>query len=138
MFSMTPIAGALALLLCATALAAPATPGTTPGSLLSQSKGLPEDFEQHFFDVPLAVRVELDQQFLGEAMIVLGRDDRITLLQFNDIGDSPVSATTRATWEQLLQQGLRLGSCQQSCPSQLLAVHYSLEKLTGVDSHRER
>ncbi|WP_426128361.1 CS1-pili formation C-terminal domain-containing protein [Pseudomonas sp. DWP1b1] len=127
MFSMTPIAGALALLLCASALAAPATPGTTPGSLLSQSKGLPEDFEQHFFDVPLAVRVELDQQFLGEAMIVLGRDDRITLLQFNDIGDSPVSATTRATWEQLLQQGLRLGSCQQSCPSQLLAVHYSLE-----------
>ena len=127
MFSMTPIAGALALLLCASALAAPATPGTTPGSLLSQSKGLPEDFEQHFFDVPLAVRVELDQQFLGEAMIVLGRDDRITLLQFNDIGDSSVSATTRATWEQLLQQGLLLGSCQQSCPSQLLAVHYSLE-----------
>jgi len=81
---------------------------------------------------------DLDQQFLGEAMIVLGRDDRITLLQFNDIGDSPVSATTRATLEQLLQQGLLLGSCQQSCPSQLLAVHYSLEKLTGVDSHRER
>ena len=127
MFSMTPIAGALALLLCASALAAPATPGTTPGSLLSQSKGLPAEFEQHFFDVPLAVRVELDQQFLGEAMIVLGRDDRITLLQFNDIGDSPVSATIRATWEQLLQQGLSLGSCQQSCPSQLLAVHYSLE-----------
>lgn len=127
MFSMTPIAGALALLLCASALAAPATPGTTPGSLLSQSKGLPAEFEQHFFDVPLAVRVELDQQFLGEAMIVLGRDDRITLLQFNDIGDSPVSATTSATWEQLLQQGLSLGSCQQSCPSQLLAVHYSLE-----------
>ena len=113
MFSRTPIAGALALLLCASAWAAP---GTTPGNLLSQSQGLPEDFEQHFFDVPLAVRVELDQQFLGEAMIVLGRDDRITLLQFNDIGDSPVSATTRATLEQLLQQGLLLGSCQQSCP----------------------
>lgn len=124
MFSRTPIAGALALLLCASAWAAP---GTTPGNLLSQSQGLPEDFEQHFFDVPLAVRLELDQQFLGEAMIILGRDDRITLLEFTDTGDSPVSATTRANWEQLLQQGMALGGCQQSCPSQLLAVHYSLE-----------
>ncbi|MCR4538720.1 CS1-pili formation C-terminal domain-containing protein [Pseudomonas sp. 18.1.10] len=124
MFSRTPIAGALALLLCVSAWAAP---GTTPGNLLSQSQGLPEDFEQHFFDVPLAVRVELDQQFLGEAMIVLGRDDRITLLEFTDSGDSPISASTRATWEQLLQQGMALGGCQQSCPSQLLAVHYSLE-----------
>ena len=124
MFSRTPIAGALALLLCASAWAAP---GTTPGNLLSQSQGLPEDFEQHFFDVPLAVRLELDQQFLGEAMIVLGRDDRITLLEFTDTGDSPVSATTRANWDQLLQQGMALGGCQQSCPSQLLAVHYSLE-----------
>lgn len=124
MFSRTPIAGALALLLCASAWAAPRT---TPGNLLSQSQGLPEDFEQHFFDVPLAVRLELDQQFLGEAMIILGRDDRITLLEFTDTGDSPVSATTRANWEQLLQQGMALGGCQQSCPSQLLAVHYSLE-----------
>lgn len=127
MFSKTPIAGALALLLCASALAAPAAPGTTPGSLLSQSQGLPDDFEQHFFDVPLAVRIELDQQFLGEAMIVLSRDDRMTLLEFNDIGDSPVSAGTRTTWAQLLQQGMPLGSCQQSCPQQLLAIHYSLE-----------
>ncbi|HCT08202.1 MAG TPA: pilus assembly protein PapC [Pseudomonas sp.] len=127
MFSMTPIAGALALLLCASALAAPVAPHTSPGNLLSQSQGLPDDFEQHFFDVPLAVRVELDQQFLGEAMIVLSRDDRITLLEFNDIGDSPVSASTRTTWEQLLQSGMPLGSCQQSCPQQLLAIHYNLE-----------
>jgi hypothetical protein len=124
MFPMTPIAGALALLLCAGAFAAP--PDTTSGSLLNQSKGLPDDFEQHFFDVPLAVRVELDQQFLGEAMIVLGRDDRITLLEFTDSGDSPFSAADRATWEQLLQQGMPLGSCVRSCPAQLLAVHYSL------------
>lgn len=127
MFSMTPIAGALAMLLCASALAAPAAPGTTPGNLLSQSQGLPDDFEQHFFDVPLAVRVELDRQFLGEAMIVLGRDDRMTLLEFNAIGDSQLSASTRATWTQILQGGLPLGSCEQRCPSQLLAVHYSLE-----------
>lgn len=127
MFSKTPIAGALALLLCASAWAAPTAPGTTPGSLLSQSEGLPKDFEQHFFDVPLAVRVELDQQFLGEAMIVLGRDDKITLLEFTDIGDSNFTAADRDTWQQLLQQGMPLGGCETSCPAQLLAVHYSLE-----------
>lgn len=127
MFSMTPIAGVLALLLCASALAAPTAPGTTPGSLLSQSQGLPKDFEEHFFDVPLAVRVELDQQFLGEAMIVLGRDDRITLLEFTDTVDSAFTATERDTWQQLLQHGMALGGCQRSCPSKLLAVHYSLQ-----------
>ncbi|RUQ46667.1 pilus assembly protein PapC, partial [Corynebacterium pseudodiphtheriticum] len=127
MFPMTPIAGALALLLCASALAAPSAPGTTPRSLLLQSKELPSDFEQHFFDVPLAVRVELDQQFLGEAMIVLGRDDRITLLAFGDVADSQFSASERDKWQQLLQQGMPLGSCERSCPSQLLAVHYSIE-----------
>ncbi|ROM57791.1 pilus assembly protein PapC [Pseudomonas poae] len=127
MFSMTPIAGALALVLCASALAAPTAPGTTPGSLLSQSKGLPADFEQHFFDVPLAVRVELDQQLLGEAMIVLGRDDQITLLEFTDLADSTFSTAERGRWEQILQQGMPLGSCERSCPAQLLAVHYSIE-----------
>ena len=63
MFPMTPIAAALALLFCASAIAAPvSSAGTTPRSLLAQAKGLPADFEEHFFDVPLAVRVELDQQ----------------------------------------------------------------------------
>lgn len=127
MFSKTSIAGALALMVSASALAATA-PGTTPGSLLSQSKGLPKDFEEHFFDVPLAVRVELDQQSLGEAMIVLGRDDRITLLEFADTDESTVSAAERGRWEQLLQQGMPLGNCERSCPAQLLAVHYNLQE----------
>jgi len=127
MFSKTSIAGALALMVSASALAATA-PGTTPGSLLSQSKGLPKDFEEHFFDVPLAVRVELDQQSLGEAMIVLGRDDRITLLEFTDTDESTVSAAERGRWEQLLQQGMPLGNCERSCPAQLLAVHYNLQE----------
>jgi hypothetical protein len=73
MFPMTPIATALALCFCATALAATTENGHTPRSLLAQAKGLPSEFEEHFFDVPLAVRVELDQQLLGEAMVVLNR-----------------------------------------------------------------
>ena len=69
MFPMTPIAAALACVLCASAFAAPADNDHTPRNLLAQAKGLPAEFEEHFFDVPLAVRVELDQQFVGEAMV---------------------------------------------------------------------
>lgn len=127
MYSMTPIAGALLLLACASAMAAPVSPGAAPGSLLLQSRELPKEFEQHFFDVPLAVRVELDQQFLGEAMIVLGRDDRITLLEFTDTADSKISPTERDNWQQILQNGMALGGCERSCPSRLLALHYSLD-----------
>lgn len=127
MFPMTPIATALALCFCTTAFAAPTENGTTPRSLLAQAKGLPADFEEHFFDVPLAVRVELDQQFLGEAMVVLTRDDGITLVNFTDVGDSRILASEREVWSSYLKQGIGLGSCQSKCPEQLLAVHYSLE-----------
>ena len=75
MFPMKPIAAALALLACSAALAA-ADNSYTPRSLLAQAKGLPSEFEEHFFDVPLAVRIERDEVFMGEAMVVLSRDDR--------------------------------------------------------------
>nr|WP_180205283.1 TcfC E-set like domain-containing protein [Pseudomonas sp. SbOxS1]NYU05333.1 pilus assembly protein PapC [Pseudomonas sp. SbOxS1] len=127
MFPMTPIATALALFFCATAFAAPTENGHTPRNLLAQAKGLPSEFEEHFFDVPLAVRVELDQQFLGEAMVVLSRDDRITLMDFADVSDSVVTASERDIWANYLKQGVVLGGCQAKCPEQLLAVHYSLE-----------
>ncbi|MET0775046.1 MAG: TcfC E-set like domain-containing protein [Pseudomonas mandelii] len=127
MFPMTPIATALALCFCATALAAPADNGHTPRSLLAQAKGLPSEFEEHFFDVPLAVRVELDQQFLGEAMVVLTRDDRITLVDFTDVSDSTIKPSERDVWANYLKQGVVLGDCKANCPAQLLAVHYSLE-----------
>lgn len=137
MFPMTPIAAALAFFLCASALAAPTPVGSTPRSLLAQAKGLPSEFEEHFFDVPLAVRVEVDQQFLGEAMIVLSRDDRITLLDFTDVADSQVPANERDTWAAYLQQGVPLGACAGSCPEQMLAVHYSLENsLVSIATER--
>ncbi|MGC6368917.1 TcfC E-set like domain-containing protein [Pseudomonas sp. K2I15] len=126
MFPMTPIATALALLMCTSALAI-AADGTTPRSLLAQAKGLPADFEEHFFDVPLAVRVERDQHFIGEAMIVLSRDDRLTLLRFTDHQDSKVLAHEHDLWDDYLKQGVKLGACERNCPEQLLAVHYNLE-----------
>lgn len=127
MFPMTPIAAALALLICTNALAAPASAQSTPGSLLAQSQGLPAGFSDHFFDVPLAVRVDLDQQLLGEALIVLSRDDRVTLLEFTDTGDSKVPAATRDTWQAILEEGVSLGPCTQSCPQQLVSAFYNLE-----------
>ncbi|MHC8383431.1 CS1-pili formation C-terminal domain-containing protein [Pseudomonas sp. LB3P14] len=127
MFPMTPIAAAFALLFCASAVAAPDSAGTTPRSLLAQAKGLPADFEEHFFDVPLAVRVELDQQPLGEAMVVLSRDDRITLLEFTDTSENRYGPAEREKWASYLKPGVPLGTCTGSCPDQVLAVHYNLE-----------
>ncbi|WP_223489068.1 TcfC E-set like domain-containing protein [Pseudomonas sp. A-RE-19] len=127
MFPMTPIAAALALLFCASAVAAPVSVGTTPRSLLAQAKGLPADFEEHFFDVPLAVRVELDQQPLGEAMVVLSRDDRVTLLEFTDTSENRYGPAEREKWASYLKPGVALGTCTGSCPDQVLAVHYNLE-----------
>lgn len=126
MFSLRPLVAAIALATCSVVMAAPDN-NYTPRSLLAQAKGLPNDFEEHFFDVPLAVRVERDQQFVGEAMIVLTRDDRITLLEFTDHSDSPITGTERDTWANYLKPGIPLGQCTQGCPEQLLAVHYNLE-----------
>jgi hypothetical protein len=119
----------VAAILLATCTVVTAVPNNTytPRSLLAQAKGLPSEFEEHFFDVPLAVRVERDQQFVGEAMIVLTRDDRLTLLDFTDHSDSPITSTERDIWDNYLKAGAPLGQCTQSCPEQLLAVHYNLE-----------
>ncbi|MBE8591391.1 CS1-pili formation C-terminal domain-containing protein [Pseudomonas sp. MAFF 301449] len=127
MFPMTPIAVALALVICTSALAAPTPIAVTPANLLTQSQGLPAGFVDHFFDVPLAVRVDLDQKFLGEALIVLSRDELVTLLEFTESGDSKVPAAIRDTWQGLLEKGLPLGACTQSCPQQLVSMHYNLE-----------
>ncbi len=127
MFPMMPIAIALALLVCTSALAAPTPGAVTSTSLLTQAQGLPAGFSDHFFDVPLAVRVELDQQLLGEALIVLSQDERVTLLEFTDSGESKVPAATRDTWQSALEKGIALGPCTQSCPQQLVSMHYNLE-----------
>lgn len=87
---------------------------------------LPEDFEAHFFEVPLAVRVELDQRYLGDAMVVLSRDNRVQMLAFTDTEQSTEPATLRQLWLQRLEGGRMLGDCLQNCPDGLQAIHYSL------------
>jgi hypothetical protein len=94
--------------------------------VLSQAAGLPADFNEHFFDVPLAVRVDLDGRFLGEAMVVLTRDERVQLLQFTDASESLETPQTRQQWAVQLAAPTPLGPCPSACNGGLLALHYSL------------
>ena len=126
MVTMTHIAATLVFFWSASAWAASAVKGTSPSNVLAQTKGLPADFEEHLFDVPLAVMVERDQQRVGEASIVLTRDNQLTLLEFTDQDASQVSDDERDTWAHYLKKGVQLGACLKDCPEQLLEVHYNL------------
>jgi outer membrane usher protein FimD/PapC len=108
-------------------------------SLLAQAEGLPKEFHEHFFDVPLAVRVMLDRQVLGDAMVVLSRDERITLLDFTDTRESRIAQAERDQWQRVLQQGIALGACTSRCEG-LIAAHYSLQnsELSLLSSQAER
>ncbi|WP_226504311.1 CS1-pili formation C-terminal domain-containing protein [Pseudomonas sp. MWU16-30317] len=127
MFRMTPLASAIALIACVGMPVAASEPPAAQPSLLAQAKGLPQEFQEHFFDVPLAVRIVLDNKELGEAMVVLSRDDHVTLLDFTDTRDSDIGPAERDLWRARLQQGVALGACQTACDNGLLAVHYSLQ-----------
>jgi len=94
--------------------------------VVSQAQGLPREFEEHFFDVPLAVRVDLDGRYLGDAMVVLSRDERVQLLEFTDHFDSREPETLRRRWQERLSSGRPLGDCKTDCPDGLRAIHYSL------------
>lgn len=96
----------------------------TTASLLQQAGQLPAGFAEHFFDVPLAVRIELNGQLLGEGMITLTSDERVRLLEM-----TPQNGTlsNHSKWVDILSQERRLGDCKNDCPDKLLALHYSIE-----------
>ncbi len=95
-------------------------------SLLTQAQGLPAEFRDHFFDVPLAVRVDLDGRFMAEAMLVLSRDEKVQLLEYTDTHESEVSAQVLQQWLATLNEPQPLGDCTKKCANGLLALHYSL------------
>lgn len=101
---------------------------------------VPEEFEAYFFDVPLAVRVELDQRYLGDALIVLSRDETVQLIEFTETQESRESPALRALWQRRLANGRPLGRCMKECPDGLQAVHYSLveSQLSLVTSNAEK
>ncbi|WP_434628938.1 CS1-pili formation C-terminal domain-containing protein [Chromobacterium sp. CV08] len=127
MITVARLAAALAAsFLCAPCLAgAPAVSARLP--LLAQAAGLPAEFRDHFFEVPLAARVEKDGQALGDAMVLLSRDGAVQLLSFTDAGDSRQPDAERQKWVEALGRPVGLGDCKDSCPPGLLAIHYSLE-----------
>lgn len=125
-FQQTCLAGCIAVALSAP-YSASAAPMTTT-SLLKQTEQLPAGFAEHFFDVPLAVRIELNGQLLGEGMITLSHDERVRLLEFTHSVDVQGEMLRRQElWGQILQQERKLGECSADCPEKLLAIHYSIE-----------
>ena len=103
-----------------------AEPAAKALSIVSQAQGLPKEFEAHFFDVPLAVRVDLDGRYLGDALVVLNRDNRVQMLEFTDTQDSRQTPDERSRWLERLGQGRPLGDCTSQCSGGLRAIHYSL------------
>lgn len=96
-------------------------------NLLEQAGGLPEDFQAHFFDVPLVVRVERDGQYLGDARALLSRRNTIELIEFTDTVDSRLPAAERERWLAALAAPRALGDCARDCAEGLQRIHYSLE-----------
>lgn len=96
-------------------------------SLLAQSQDIPEEFRAHLFGVPLAVRVELDQQFLGEGQAIVSEDNHIQLIALEPGYDSPLSQADRERWLAALADPTALGLCQSGCALGRVGLHYSLE-----------
>ena len=114
-------------IILSTGLNAEVNPPSTLG-VLSQAEYLPDGFQEHFFDVPLAVRIDVNTQLLGDALVILGRDESIRLLSFTDTQDSTLPEAQRAEWLELLSRPVPLGSCTKSCANGLVALHYNLQE----------
>lgn len=99
-------------------------------NILTQSESLPEDFRSHFFNAPLSVRVELNGEYAGDAMIILSEKNTVQLLEFTDTELSEVPASARSQLASQLAAPVALGGCESGCPGELTAVHYSLSTAT--------
>lgn len=126
MSRLLPLSTAI-MLSCVSTPAKPAPAALESLSLLEQAGRLPADFEQHFFNAPLVVRVEKEGRYLGDARAILTRDNAVTLLDFVDSRDSPWPDAARARWLDALSQPQALGACTRRCPHGLRHLHYSLE-----------
>lgn len=96
--------------------------------LKQQANQLPTGFEEHFFGVPLMVRVSIDGRQLGDGEVLLGRDNSVQLLSLVDVQESEFDERERERWLATLGARLPLGKCDGSCPEDILGLDYSLEE----------
>lgn len=94
--------------------------------LTIQSESLPDDFRQALFITPVSARVLLNGKVLGDALIMLYENDTVKLISFTDSFDSSLGEELREYWLNALQKPLSIGQCSGECPSDLLALEYSL------------
>lgn len=108
-----------------------ATAGTTvlTPSLQQQAEEIPTEFADRLFSSPQASRVELNGAFLGDALLVLGREGSVELLQFSDSGPEGQTAL-QTIWQNYLSEPRALGACKADCPQGLLSMHYNVENAT--------
>ncbi|MFM4711410.1 CS1-pili formation C-terminal domain-containing protein [Aeromonas veronii] len=99
-----------------------------PALLLQQARQLPEGFAEHFFGVPLMVRVTVDGRLLGDGEVLLGQDNSVQLLSLVDVQESEFDEGARERWLSRLGTTLPLGECDQRCPEGILGLQYSLEE----------
>ena len=87
-------------------------------ALEQQAAELPDDFIGHFFNVPIAIRVVVGGEYLGDAMAVLSARDSVMLLHFTDSHDSPWPDSMRTQILGMLRSSQPLGVCVQArCPT---------------------
>ena len=135
-------AGRLAALCgAAIVLAAPgvrAAPQLNELTLLAQTARLPADFKDQFFDLPRAMRVEVDGVFLSDAMGVLTEAGEIQVSSWVDPAQT-TEAGELARWLQVLRQPRLLGDCASACDD-IVALHYDLQTstLAIITSRAER
>lgn len=122
-FSLNHIAVCITCTLLATSAYGQTVQSALP--VIQQAKQLPADFASHLFNVPLAVRVELNSSYLGDALLVLTEDDKVQLLSFTDAYNSPYTDSERSFWQQELSNKVALGPCT-GCKESWLALDYSL------------
>ncbi|MCF5865949.1 CS1-pili formation C-terminal domain-containing protein [Aeromonas veronii] len=116
------------LLLLGILLFSPLAVAADPVMLLQQARQLPEGFEEHFFGVPLMVRVTVDGRLLGDGEVLLGRDNSVQLLSLVDVQESDFDEGARERWLTRLGAQLPLGECGRTCPEGIVGLQYSLEE----------
>jgi hypothetical protein len=111
----------------AAAPAVPPVPANDQGTASAFAGDLPEGFADAVFDTPLAVRIEVDGQYLADAMVVLGRNQHIQLTEMLQSADSAIALDVRQDYETLLRKGLKLGACSGfECPAGIVRSAFSI------------